>query len=152
MAAQASLNCARNIATYSTKRRDAGLEEQLFRRIAWRLLAAYKGALTDRARDRAQGIARDADLRMIAPKEFLGVDRTPFGPVGAGPQRDHRLPLPGTLLRPDLEGELHRSRGTRRWIPVRRLPLFFAQRDRIGGNWNSLERARLLRTQPQAQG
>jgi hypothetical protein len=34
---------------------------QLFRRIAWRLQALAEGDLTDRARQRAQEIARDAD-------------------------------------------------------------------------------------------
>jgi len=37
--------------------------EHLFRRIAWRLQALAEGDLSERARGRAQQIARDADLR-----------------------------------------------------------------------------------------
>ena len=41
--------------------------QHLFRRIAWRLQALAEGVLTERARQRASQIARDADLRMLAP-------------------------------------------------------------------------------------
>jgi len=76
-------------------------KEFLFRRIAWRLQANAEGGLSERARHRAAHIADDSDLRTRAPKEFLPaqvpanvtwtVDRTQ-------PQRDQRLPPPGTLL------------------------------------------------------
>ena len=46
----------------------------LFRRIAWRLQALAEGDLPERARRRAQQIAQDADLRMIAPRDFLIVE------------------------------------------------------------------------------
>jgi Protein of unknown function (DUF2924) len=73
--------------------------EHLFRRIAWRLQALAEGDLTERARQRANEIARDADLRVIAPKGFFELDGAPIeiAPVD-GPPRDKRLPLPGTLL------------------------------------------------------
>src|SRR5271154_2874821 len=48
--------------------------EHLFRRIAWRLQALAEGDLSQRARDRAREIARDADLRTIAPADFFTVD------------------------------------------------------------------------------
>src|SRR5579862_7088004 len=72
---------------------------QLFRRIAWRLQALAEGDLTQRARQRAQEIACDADLRVIAPKDFLNGD----GPTVEPPPRDEaprdpRLPPPGTML------------------------------------------------------
>jgi len=44
--------------------------EHLFRRIAWRLQALAEGDLTERAMKRANEIAQDADLRMIAPRDF----------------------------------------------------------------------------------
>src|ERR1039457_5329810 len=47
--------------------------EHLFRRIAWRLQALAEGDLSQRARDRAREIARDADLRLIAPPDFFTV-------------------------------------------------------------------------------
>src|SRR5271169_1081890 len=75
--------------------------EHLFRRIAWRLQALAEGDLSERARGRAQEIARDADLRMIAPPDFFTVDgervRTTAGDRNRR-QQDSRLPLPGTML------------------------------------------------------
>ena len=73
----------------------------LFRRIAWRLQALVEGDLTERARGRAQQIARDADLRMIAPRDFFAVGcervQTTRGDRN-GREPDSRLPLPGALL------------------------------------------------------
>jgi hypothetical protein len=75
--------------------------EHLFRRIAWRLQALAEGDLSQRARDRAQEIARDADLRTIAPADFFIVGgeriRTTRGDRNRRKQ-DSRLPLPGALL------------------------------------------------------
>ena len=47
--------------------------EHLFRRIAWRLQALAEGDLSERARERAQQIAQDADLRTVAPRDFFTV-------------------------------------------------------------------------------
>src|ERR1035438_2159888 len=47
--------------------------EHLFRRIAWRLQALAEGDLSERARERAHQIARDADLRTVAPRDFFTV-------------------------------------------------------------------------------
>jgi hypothetical protein len=75
--------------------------EHLFRRIAWRLQALAEGDLSERARGRANEIARDADLRMIAPPDFFTVSGenviTTTGERNRR-QQDSRLPLPGTLL------------------------------------------------------
>ena len=75
--------------------------EHLFRRIAWRLQALAEGDLSERARGRAHQIAQDADLRKVAPRDFLTVEgepvRTMPGDLNRG-NRDRRLPLPGTLL------------------------------------------------------
>ena len=75
--------------------------EHLFRRIGWRLQALAEGDLTERARDRAQQLARDADLRLVAPPGFFTLGGEPVRTTpGAGNRRslDCRLPLPGTLL------------------------------------------------------
>jgi Protein of unknown function (DUF2924) len=78
--------------------------EHLFRRIAWRLQALAEGDLSARARQRAHDIARDADLRLVAPRDFFGAGeprlQTVPGP-GDVAKRDPRLPLPGTLLSRD---------------------------------------------------
>jgi hypothetical protein len=75
--------------------------EHLFRRIAWRVQALAEGDLSERARGRAHQIARDADLRMVAPPDFFTVDvervRTVQGDRNRREQ-DSRLPLPGALL------------------------------------------------------
>jgi hypothetical protein len=75
--------------------------EHLFRRIAWRLQALAEGDLSERARARAREIARDADLRTVAPADFFTVEgesvRTTPGDRSRR-QQDSRLPLPGALL------------------------------------------------------
>ena len=75
--------------------------EHLFRRIAWRLQALAEGDLSERARGRAQEIAQDADLRKVAPRDFLivGGERVQTtGEKRTGREQDRRLPLPGALL------------------------------------------------------
>ena len=75
--------------------------EHLFRRIAWRVQALAEGDLTERARERASQLARDADLCMVAPRDFFTVEGQPVRTTrGEGTRRpaDSRLPLPGTLL------------------------------------------------------
>src|SRR5580658_6393458 len=76
--------------------------EHLFRRIAWRLQALAEGDLSERARGRAQEIAQDADLRTVAPRDFFTVEGAPVQTTRGDCNRreqDHRLPLPGALLR-----------------------------------------------------
>ena len=81
--------------------------EHLFRRIAWRLQALAEGDLSERAHSRAIEIARDADLRKVAPTGFFAVEgervRTARGD-GNRREQDSRLPLPGTLLRRKWKG------------------------------------------------
>jgi hypothetical protein len=75
--------------------------EHLFRRIAWRLQALAEGDLSERARGRAQQIVQDADLRMVAPRDFFTVGGERIQTARAdrnGRQQDRRLPLPGTVL------------------------------------------------------
>jgi hypothetical protein len=74
--------------------------EHLFRRIAWRLQALAEGDLSERARGRAQEIAQDADLRMVAPRTFFTVEgeRIQTTRADGNREQDSRLPLPGTLL------------------------------------------------------
>jgi hypothetical protein len=75
--------------------------EHLFRRIAWRLQALAEGDLSERARGRAREIARDADLRLVAPRDFLSLGGERVQTTGekrGGREKDRRLPLPGALL------------------------------------------------------
>jgi len=73
----------------------------LFRRIAWRLQANAEGGLSDRARRRAAEIADDSDLRTGAASELISTQalrHVPRERERSQPQRDWRLPPPGTLL------------------------------------------------------
>jgi DUF2924 family protein len=82
--------------------------EHLFRQIAWRLQALAEGDLTERARRRAHEIARDADLRIVAPRGFLSVggERVETVPGDRNLSRqDRRVPMAGTLLRRRWHGQ-----------------------------------------------
>jgi hypothetical protein len=73
----------------------------LFRRIAWHLQAKAEGDLSERARCRVAAIADDRDLR--TPGLQASANQPPEPTSGSiaglnGPQRDYRLPKPGTLL------------------------------------------------------
>ncbi len=78
----------------------AGNKDFLFKRIAWRIQLLAEGDLSERARRRAELLARDADLRTTAP-------RTPPTTIGgngakdakpAASLADERVPPPGTVL------------------------------------------------------
>src|SRR5262245_874247 len=60
----------------------------LVRRIAWRLQALAEGDLSERAKARAEELARDADLRVVPP----AMKQAPATiPVGSARTRDLRL-------------------------------------------------------------
>src|SRR5215212_5928140 len=60
----------------------------LIRRIAWRIQANAEGDLSERARQRAAELARDADLRVTAPRE----KPTAVLPMARGGTRTGTLP------------------------------------------------------------
>jgi DUF2924 family protein len=81
-------------------------QAHLFRRIAWRLQAQAEGDLSERARKRAEEIAKDADLRLRAPRPFWQKEGSPGSTVPApGERRDARLPPAGTVLTRTHEGK-----------------------------------------------
>ena len=82
--------------------------EHLFRRIAWRLQALAEGDLTEPARERAREIARDADLRIVAPRDFFVHSGKRIETTNGDRnrrQQDSRLPLPGALLNRTWKGQ-----------------------------------------------
>src|SRR4030088_2007461 len=82
--------------------------EHLFRRIAWRLQALAEGDLSERARKRAREIANDADLRIIAPRDFftVGGERMETVPnLRSRRTHDPRVPIVGTVLRREWKGQ-----------------------------------------------
>jgi hypothetical protein len=77
----------------------------LIRRIAWRLQALAEGDLSQRARQRAAELARDADVRLSPPRSALSMtDPAPTTPSSRS--RCHpRLPPSGTILTRPYKGE-----------------------------------------------
>lgn len=85
----------------------ASNRQYLFRRIAWRLQALAEGDLSERARRRAQELARDADLRTRPPRELTMPPapadlKTVTGQIARS--RDDRLPMPGATLKRVFKG------------------------------------------------
>ena len=72
----------------------------LVKRIVWRMQAVAEGGLSERARQRAEELANETDLRMSPPKP------QPLAPAESARTTTHtipvsgddRLPLPGTIL------------------------------------------------------
>src|SRR5271166_383020 len=78
----------------------------LIRRIAWRLQALAEGDLSERARQRAAELANDADLRIGPPQLPRARAASARAPAPVPPQRDQRLPPPGTMLTRRYKGRL----------------------------------------------
>jgi hypothetical protein len=85
----------------------------LVKRIIWRLQALAEGDLSERARRRAEELARDADLRLNAPQRkdhptATELSAAPPEPISLPAPVDPRLPPPGTILtRPYKGQQLH---------------------------------------------
>jgi hypothetical protein len=82
----------------------SGNRQFLFKRIAWRIQSLAEGGLSERARRRAEELARDADIRTTLPRPpnsgaYAGGDgRTVTLPAPRSVTAHDRLPLPGTVL------------------------------------------------------
>lgn len=80
----------------------------LIKRIAWRMQANAWGDLSERARQRAEELANDSDLRTTAPKarpDDGQVALTTTATVAfRGFGHDARLPMPGAILRRPYKG------------------------------------------------
>jgi hypothetical protein len=85
----------------------AGNKVWLVKRIAWRLQALAEGDLSQRARQRALELARDADLRLSPPRTkkpaLLAVGTRP---VKLPFRANHRLPPAGTILHRPYKGQV----------------------------------------------
>lgn len=81
-------------------------KDYLRKRIAWRMQVLVEGDISEAARQRARELARDADLRMAAPKGFWEEPPAPAEPVRTvtgtlDVKSDQRLPISGAeLVRP----------------------------------------------------
>lgn len=78
----------------------------LVRRIAWRLQANAEGGLTDRARQRAEELADDAEIRVTPPREKKksSNDEPAVATIPVVSGRDTRLPPPGNWIERDYKG------------------------------------------------
>src|SRR5215470_17249965 len=82
----------------------------LVRRIAWRIQALAEGDLSERARARAVELARDADLRIVPPREKP--ESVPTSTAGrtvtreVQPASDGRLPPPGSVITRKYKGSV----------------------------------------------
>lgn len=86
-------------------------KDYLWKRIAWRIQADMEGGLSDRARERAKEIAREADIRLRPARgAFEGDAEAASAPKivarARGRTRDPRLPAPGTLISREYRGRL----------------------------------------------
>jgi hypothetical protein len=83
----------------------------LLKRIAWRLQALAEGDLSERARQRAAELARDADLRLSPPRTAGGeTDLTETEPRTRRLEfeTDSRLPPPGPIITRSYKGRVLR--------------------------------------------
>lgn len=127
----------------------SGNRDYLIKRIAWRLQANAYGDLSERARQRAEELANDADLRTTAPKARRTEDRPALTrQTSVAFDSDSRLPLAGSCLRRHYKG---------REIVVRVLPKGFEHEGEVyrtlsavakaitGTHWNGYHFFRLKR-------
>ena len=82
----------------------AGNKAWLVKRIAWRIQSNAEGDLSERARQRAAELARDADVRLTAPKAKPVHAESRSVTVGVISKAEHRLPLPGTVITREYKG------------------------------------------------
>ena len=84
----------------------AGNRTWLTKRILWRMQALAEGDLSQRARQRAAELARDADLRLNPPQSKANTTTPQREPVRIPAPVDPRLPPPGTILTRPYKGQL----------------------------------------------
>jgi len=84
----------------------SGNKAWLVKRIAWRLQARTEGDLSERARQRAEELARDAELRLTPPRPAKDAAPVAHGKTPSIRLRvDTRIPPPGTVLTRSYKGE-----------------------------------------------
>ena len=82
---------------------NAGNKPWLVKRIAWRLQSLEYEGLSERARQRANELANEADIRMNPPKVITFP--TESGTISKPCKHDDRIPAPGTVITRKYKGE-----------------------------------------------
>jgi hypothetical protein len=77
-------------------------KDYLWKRVAFRIQELTEGGISERARRRAEQLARDADLRVRAPEGAAGAPSAP-----PAMPRDPRLPPAGSTLKRLFNGKEH---------------------------------------------
>ncbi len=81
----------------------------LIRRIAWQLQANAEGDLSERARQRAEELASDSEIRVTPPREKdLGSEPAAPTTIKMEPACDPRLPPPGNWIEREYKGQVVR--------------------------------------------
>ena len=75
----------------------------LWKRIAYRIQESREGGLSDKAKARAAYLGPSTQIRVKPPREFHKKAEA----EATKPNRDPRLPEPGTVLHREYEGEVH---------------------------------------------
>jgi hypothetical protein len=81
-----------------------GNKDFLRKRIACRIQALAEGSLSERARQRAMELAKDADIRTTMPRPRIAVGNGERHVMAAPQSRDPRLPMPGAVLTREYKG------------------------------------------------
>lgn len=79
----------------------SGNRDFLFKRIAWRIQSLAEGGLSERARQRAEELARDADVRLTVPRPPKHAHESAARTVVVKAPKvtaHDRLPIAGTVL------------------------------------------------------
>jgi hypothetical protein len=78
----------------------SGNRDFLFKRLAWRVQSLAEGTLSERAKRRAEELARDADLRTTLPRPPKQPDAAAKTVTASAPKATahDRLPIAGTVL------------------------------------------------------
>ncbi|MCX5658423.1 MAG: DUF2924 domain-containing protein [Planctomycetota bacterium] len=80
----------------------------LFKRVAWRMQSLAEGTLSERARQRAAELARDADIRTTIPKMPAADPAAHRRLYPAPPLPEERLPTPATAPTSETRGRTPR--------------------------------------------
>ena len=84
----------------------SGNKVHLVKRIAWRIQSLEDGGLSDRARRRADELARDADIRLSPPQDNeLKKAGKKIAEELSVSNRDTRIPQPGTVITREYKSE-----------------------------------------------